>query len=41
LVQIRDKFFETERVADWIEAMLDELLTAGALARQGNLILNT
>ena len=40
LVQIRDKFFETERVADWIEAMLDELLTSGALARQGNLILN-
>ena len=41
LVQIRDKFFETERVADWIEAMLDELLTAGVLARQGHLILNT
>ena len=40
LVQIRDKFFKTERIADWIEAMLDELLTSGALARQGNLILN-
>ena len=40
LVQIRDKFFETERIADWIEAMLDELLTSGALARKGNLILN-
>ena len=40
LVQIRDKFFETERIADWIEAMLDELLTSGALVRKGNLILN-
>ena len=40
LVQIRDKFFETERIADWIEAMLDELLASGALVRKGDLILN-
>ena len=40
LVQIRDKFFETEPIADWIGAMLDELVTAGALVRKGNLILN-
>ena len=40
LVQIRDKFFETERITDWIEAMLDELLISGALARKGNLIFN-
>ncbi len=40
LVQIRDNFFETERITDWIEAMLDELLTSGALTRKGNLILN-
>ena len=40
LVQIQGKFFETERTADWIEAMLDELLTSGALVQKGNLILN-
>ena len=40
LVQIRDKFFETERITDWIEAMLDELLISGALTRKGNLIFN-
>ena len=40
LVQIQGKFFESERIADWIEAMLDELVTSGALVRKGNLILN-
>ena len=40
LVQIRDKFFESERLANWLEAMLDELATSGALVRKGNLILN-
>lgn len=40
LMQIRSKFFETERTADWIEAMLDQLVTSGALRRRGNLILN-
>ena len=40
LVQIQGKFFETEPIADWIGAMLDELVTAGALVRKGNLILN-
>ena len=40
LVQIHGKFFETEPIADWIGAMLDELVTAGALVRKGNLILN-
>ena len=40
LVQICDKFFETERITDWIEGMLDELLISGALTRKGNLIFN-
>ena len=40
LIQIRDKFFETERITVWIEEMLDELLISGALARKGRLILN-
>ena len=40
LVRIRNKFFETERIADWVETMLDELVAAGALARKDHLILN-
>lgn len=40
LLQIRDKFFETERITDWIEALLDELLTSGTMTRKGHLILN-
>jgi glyoxylase-like metal-dependent hydrolase (beta-lactamase superfamily II) len=38
--QIRSKFFETERAADWIEAVLGELEISGAIIRSGNLILN-
>lgn len=41
LMQIRRKFFETEPTADWVEAILDELATSGAITRSGNLILNT
>jgi glyoxylase-like metal-dependent hydrolase (beta-lactamase superfamily II) len=40
LKQIRNNFFETDRATDWTEAMLDELVTSGALTRSGNLILN-
>jgi glyoxylase-like metal-dependent hydrolase (beta-lactamase superfamily II) len=40
LTQIHNLFFETERMTDWIDAMLSELATSGAITRNGNLILN-
>jgi glyoxylase-like metal-dependent hydrolase (beta-lactamase superfamily II) len=40
MLQIRSKFFEAERTADWIEALLDELAISGAITRSGNLIVN-
>jgi glyoxylase-like metal-dependent hydrolase (beta-lactamase superfamily II) len=40
LMQIRAKFFDAERMANWFDGMLDELVTSGALVRRGNLILN-
>jgi glyoxylase-like metal-dependent hydrolase (beta-lactamase superfamily II) len=40
LMQIRARFFEGQPTMEWIEGMLDELVTSGALVRRGNLILN-
>ncbi len=40
LVQIHANFFETERVEDWLHALLDELASSGALIRRGHLVLN-
>lgn len=40
LMQIRTKFFEAERMAEWIEALLDELIASGVIKRNGNLISN-
>ena len=40
LMQIRTKFFNAERMTDWIEALIDELTVSGVITRNGNLILN-
>jgi glyoxylase-like metal-dependent hydrolase (beta-lactamase superfamily II) len=40
LMQIRSKFFDTERMKEWIETMLDELATSGAIRRSEGLIFN-
>ena len=40
LMQIRARFFEGQPTTDWIEGILDELVTSGALVRKVNLILN-
>jgi len=40
LVQIRNSFFESEGLADWIESLLNELLSSGALTRKGDQIFN-
>ena len=40
LMQIRNKFFDTERMTEWIEEMLNDLVAAGALTRDGEMILN-